>query len=149
MKQVPRSEDPAGLLIEQAASWRRDLIRSRRSELEDGPPGSGPDPSAVARHRWFRSLAEGDKEMVLDEIRETVDVALWGMLGTLDEPFAVDGRTHEPILYLDIYEDEESLYAYRPSYRTRRVNDPGNRDGLRDRYVDVSSDAEGGGGSQV
>jgi hypothetical protein len=74
--------------------------------------------------------------MVLDSIRQSIDRALLGAMMALDSPFHVGDQIYEPVLYLDVYEDEEAWAKDRPSYRTKRVNDPAaDPDSLAGRYI--------------
>jgi hypothetical protein len=57
----------------------------------------------------------------------------------------VEDRIYEPELYLDVYEDEEAWAKDRPSYRTKRVNDPAaDPDSLAGRYILAIDESDGG-----
>ena len=53
--------------------------------------------------------------MVLEMIRQSIDRALLGAMLMLDSPFHVEDRMYEPVLYLDVYEDEGAWAKDRPS----------------------------------
>ena len=146
MNERPYSSDPVDLLVDMIVRRQREgLVDGLRQVLEDGPPGQAPDPSDIARHKWFRSLEEDDKAMVLDMIRQSIDRALLGAMLMLDSPFHVEDRMYEPVRYLDVYEDEGAWAKDRPSYRTRRVNDPAaDPDSLAGRYILAIDEPDGG-----
>lgn len=54
------------------------------------------------------------------------------MILTLEEGFTVEGRTYDPVLYLDVYEHEQLDEALCSSYRTERTNEE--PDKLREEY---------------
>ena len=146
MNERPYSSDPADVLVDVIVRQQREgLLDGLRQVLEHGPPGQAPDSSDIVRHKWFWPLGEDDKAMVLDSIRQSIDRALLGAMMALDSPFHVGDQIYEPVLYLDVYEDEEAWAKDRPSYRTKRVNDPAaDPDSLAGRYILAIDKSDGG-----
>lgn len=62
----------------------------RDSAVEDcianflNPPGRKPAEALVRLSSWFKSLSEGDQEMVASAMRESADATLFGVLCVID-----------------------------------------------------------------
>jgi hypothetical protein len=115
---------------------RQSTISGVREYLESGPGGRSPSPSQVALHRWFRSLEGYGREKVMEVVREAVDGALFGALLLLDQgdPFGED-QLYDFALYLQVYDDGESLEVNSSSYRSKKLNGPEDPEPLRNKYL--------------
>jgi hypothetical protein len=148
MSDTSQPEDSAGLFIDQIVRRTRvGTIKGILRMLEKGPPGRSQRPADLARHDWFRSLSDDDKEKVVEVVREAVDHALFSTMVLLDgatSGWPVQGRYSDFALYLQVYNDEESYLENAPSSR-ERINRPANAEDLHDRFMNAAEDADRGG----
>jgi hypothetical protein len=131
-------DDPAALFINRIVyGIRNGSIRAVQGELEDGPPDRAPDAVNIALHQWFHSLGEEDKDKVLEVVRRAIDQAQFSTLVLLDGATGgrpIRDRPSDLALYLQAYDDEESLSVDHPTYR-RRVNHTRDSEGLHDKFM--------------
>ena len=86
-------------------------IEVTRSLLIQGPPGRRPLAQRVELKRWFDTLKQDDRDLVLRVAQYTARTALFRMLVLLDGAtgkLALDGKIYEFGLYLEIHPNLES-----------------------------------------
>ena len=113
----------AGIFLSMLITIAHDeVVEDMKRELSEGPPGRGLQKGEMARHRWFQSLSDEDREHVLSVARDAVDAALFECLVLLDGMtggFPIPEQPSDFGLYLQVYEGEDAHAVGSPCLSVR------------------------------
>jgi len=74
------------------------------------PTGRRPHPKDIALSNWYISLNNADKEMVLDVVRRTTDMVVFGFLCVLDGVKAIEDGKNKGKLSLYYNKGETNVH---------------------------------------
>jgi hypothetical protein len=63
-------------------------------ELQQGPPGRGRHPRGHALHVWCQALADDDRSMIYEVVRNAAHAAIFNVLCVLDGVAVIDDPPH-------------------------------------------------------
>ena len=115
-------------------------IKSIINLLVNGPSGRAKQPLEENLHNWYQALDEKEKEQIEKIIEKSIRSTIFSFLVMLDNksggrPFR--DKISDFALFIQFYQDEESLYNYKPQ-NSLRVNLSYTIDGeLHDQFLDL------------